>query len=288
MIDNKIDQQLRRFSSAVAHASPDPLPLSEPSGMRRYRKPSFAFASAFVVVLLTVGIGALAVTWTRSLDNSRESVTNTEFLDGDIETYWEWLTTDAALLEQGHVGVTRHGPTPLFDPSALGEVQRLVSHAEFPQELHTPDYEPLSIPPVAHIGTIEGTTTQVHLYRTSDSFSGDMFLCLEDRDGSGGGTACHGDDDLVTGDGFIWTVENYTDRDASTSGSISRVSMAMLPSATSVVVVELSDGRTFVQRPIGAVAAFEFEKLGDSFAVTIEALDENGDVLASDTFSGSF
>ncbi|MFV2000129.1 MAG: hypothetical protein ACC654_07175, partial [Acidimicrobiia bacterium] len=116
----------------------------------------------------------------------------------------------------------------------------------------------------------------------------EMLLCLQDRDGSGGGTACYSDDDLVAGDGFMWMGETDLARDTSTSGSISRVAMAMLPRATSVVVVELSDGRTFVQRPTGGTAAFEFEHLGESFAVTVKALDENGDVLTSNTFSGSF
>lgn len=292
MIDHKIDEQLQRFSSAVAHASPDPLLLSEPSSGQRYTRPAFAIASAFAVVMLTVGLGALAVTWTRSLDNTQESGTNNELLDRDIEAYWEWLTADAVALEPGVVGVTQTGPTPSFDPSTLGEVQRLVSYAESPQGLYTPDYEPLFIPPVAHIGTIEGATTQVQtqvqLYRTLDPFSGEKLLCLQNRDGGGGATACASDDDLVTGDGFMWLTETDLARDTSTSGSISRVAMAMLPRATSVVVVELSDGRTFVQRPIGSAAAFEFENLGDSFAVTVEALDENGDVLTSNTFSGSF
>ncbi|MFV2000075.1 MAG: hypothetical protein ACC654_06900, partial [Acidimicrobiia bacterium] len=223
MIDHKIDEQLKRFSSAVAHASPDPLPLSEPSGMKRYRKPSLAFASGFVVVVLTVGLGAFAITWTRSLDNPQGSSANTELYDNGIEAYWEWLTADAVPLEPGVIGVTQTGPAPSFDPSTIGEVQRLVSYAESPQGLYTPDYEPLFIPPVAHIGTIEGATTQVQtqvqLYRTLDSFSGEMLLCLQDRDGSGGGTACYSDDDLVAGDGFMWMGETDLARDTSTSGS---------------------------------------------------------------------
>lgn len=288
MTDHKIDQQLQRFSSAVAHASPDPLPLSEPSGKQGFKKPAFALASGFIAVMLTVGLSALVVAWTLSSDSNQEPAASADAIDSDIEAYWEWLTTDAVPLESGVVGVTQTGPAPSFVPSTLGEVQRLVSYAESPQELHDPDYEPSSIPPVAHIGTIEGTTTQVQLYRTADSFGGNMLLCLEDLDESGGGTACYSDDDLVNGYGFMWMAETDTDRDTSTSRSISRITLAMLPRATSVVVVELSDGRTFAQRPIGGAAAFEFEMLGDSFAVSVYALNENGDVLISDTLSGSF
>lgn len=72
MTDNKIDQQLERFSTAVAHASPDPLPLEEPSHQHRLRRPVFALTSAFIVVMLTLGLGALAVTWTRSLDSNQQ------------------------------------------------------------------------------------------------------------------------------------------------------------------------------------------------------------------------
>ena len=288
MNDHKIDEQLQRFSSAVAHAAPDPLPMPEPSVRQRFRQPVLVMSFAFVAVMVTLGFGALLVSWGGSSDTSQEVAASGIDTYSDTESYWDWLTTDAVPLETDVVGVTQTGPVPAFDISGYGEVQRLLSHAELPPESYRLANEPLFIPPVAYVGTIEGTATQVRVYRTSVSADGKQRLCLEDHDRSGGGTVCYSDEDLAIGNGVMWMVESETDRDTKTPGSISRITMAMLPRATSIAVVELSDGRTFVQRPIGGAAAFEFEMLGESFGVSVEALDENGDVLTSGTFHGSF
>ena len=286
MIDSKIDEQLQRFSSAVAHATSDPLPISEPSGTQRSWKPVLAFASAFVVVMITLGIGAFAVSWSRSSDSTHDSAASSYGIDGDIGAYWEWLTTDAVPLEDGVVGVTQSGPEPNFDPSDLGEVQRLLSHSEFPfvGELNFEGEFPLVesefVPPVAFIGTLEGTSRQLMLYRAVHTPTGDLSLCLDQRITDRVDIWCSAHIDLIN-DGFPWGVEHDVDP---TSGSIIRVIMEMLPSQTAVVVVTSADGRAFVQRPVGGVAVIEFVESGESLPISIEALDEDGSVLARDGF----
>jgi len=286
MIDSKIDEQLKRFSAAVAHASSDPLPLYGASGRQRSKKPVLAFASAFVVVMITVGIGAFAISWIRSSDSTQDSAASTYGINGGIGAYWEWLTTDAVPLEEGLVGVTQSGPEPKFDPSELGEVQRILSHTESPYvgEINFEDDFPLVesefVPPVAFIGTREGTSRQLVLYRAVHPPTGDLSLCLDEQNTDSGGISCFGHMDLIN-DGFSWGVEHDVDP---TSGSIIRVIMEMLPRQTAVVVVTSADGRAFVQRPIGGVAAIEFVASDASLPISIEALDENGDVLARDGF----
>ncbi len=113
MIDNKIDQQLERFSSAVAHASPDPLPLTEPSRRQRFKKPVLAIASGFVVVVLTLGISAVVVTWTRSADTKQQPAASTDGLDVDIGADSEWTdqeVSDAISIWVNQLGLNQDDP----------------------------------------------------------------------------------------------------------------------------------------------------------------------------------
>lgn len=294
MNDRMIDQQLQRFSSAVAHVSPDLLPVATPPTRQRFNRPVVAFVSAFAVVMLTVGLGALVVSSAGWFDNSNDLAIGADGFKGGTEgqwEYWEWMIADAVELRPGVVGVTQRGPAPRFDLSTMGDVQRLLSHAEFPDEPFAPFSGRSPVPPIAYIGALRGTGTQVLLYwsaafsgddMTSGSSGGEIALCIEDRDSSGeGGVACFGESDSTSEEILL----SMSTDESGALDSKGQAVASLLPRGTSVVALRLADGRSFVQRPIGGVAVFEVSYTGTSFAGSVDALDENGDILAQVSFN---
>lgn len=295
-MSNRVDQELTRIMQAVsASARPAPLLMSKHRDRRRLSRPVVALASGFVVVMLTVGLGALVVSSIRPSDSTQEPATGTDYSNDSTDAYWEWMSAGAKQLEPTDtslepdvVGVVRAGPVPKFDPSELGEVQRIRSYGEFPytsdgyfdDRFPTGDSE--FIPPVAFIGTLEGTSTQVLLYRALYVPTGEVSLCLDEQNMGSRGVSCMTPLDLAN-DGFPWTVSH---ENPPTSEPTIRVTMAMLPRQTAVVVVTTADGRTFVQRPAGGVALIEFVGSDDLLPMSVEALDQNGDLLAQDSFDG--
>lgn len=296
-MSNQVDQEFTRVMEAMSEsAQPAPPLVPTRIGERRTVRPVVAVVSAFVAVILTLGLGAFFVASIRSSDAVEQTVAGTDYSTGSIEAYWNWVTTGAVQLEptdtslEGDaVGVTQFGPEPKFDPTELGEVQRILSYAEIPYTTDTdfgevfPIIESEFIPPVAFIGTLEGTSGSAVLYRILHTPTGETRLCLDDYVNGERGISCVSYVDPAA-DGFIWTVEHD---EPFIAQSTIRVGMAMLPSQTSVVVLTSADGRTFVQRPIGGLSIIEFAAGDAPFPFSVEALDENGDVLARDAFDGA-
>lgn len=299
-MSSRVDQEFTRVMEAVsAAARPAPRLDPETQYQRKSRRPVVAVVSAFVAVMVTLGLGAVLASSMRSSDATREPAVATDYPIGSVEFYWERMTIGAEPIEpfftsvhrSGQpdvVAVTQKGPRPRFNPAELGEVQRIRSYAEFPftGDAHFNESFPLVesefIPPVAFIGTLEGTSTQVLLYRAVHVSSGEMTLCLDEQNNGARGIQCSSRDERAN-DGFLWTVSHSI---PPTAESTVRVIMAMLPGQTAVAVVASADGRAFVQRPMGGVSVIEFVGDRGSLPISVEARDENGDVLASDTFNG--
>ncbi|MEN8235729.1 MAG: hypothetical protein ABFR89_12500 [Actinomycetota bacterium] len=292
MSDTMIDHQLERFTTAVAELSPAPRPLSVPSRHPRRIPPVLAFASAFAAVVLFVGVGTFTTLMLRSSDDPTRTASAGEWtLDG----YWEWATDGAIEIDPGVVAITKTHPTPRFDPSELGEVQWLVGVAEIPP--HLGDGRRTPIDPVAHAGTVEShtgveTETQVLLYRypASGGIGATIEMCTETRDpdlgadASWGRGACTGTD---VADDTVWLVQDPEPGNTVAGPMPGHVSVMMLPRETSVVVVRLAGGQTFVQRPKGGVASIVIDGVDTPLAGSIEALAENGDTLSSESFGNT-
>ena len=288
MNDQFIDEQLQRFSSAMAHASGDPLPIVKQVPQRRPKRPMVVAVSAFAGVMLTLGLGAVVASAVRSTDSTNVPLAAAVESWDDADAYWSWLTEDAVELGADAVGTTQMGPEPNFDLSSLGKIQQLVPFEESDVVPFPTFFEPAPNPPVAHVGTIEGTTSRVLIYRPSDA-DAVASLCLMDIQPNAtlgvaeGGISCAGLDSAHLTDGFVWSmgVVSHDER----GGLVHSVSMAMLPRSTAAVVFDFPDGRSIVQRPVGGVAAIQADVAGFMTPLTVELLDVNGGIIARETLT---
>ena len=270
MNDLLIDEQLRRFAAAVAETSPDPPPVSVRPAPRRPVNPAVAFVSAFALIVVVVGVGAFLVA-----DRADTVAGGTDL----VEERWAWLTAGAVALESDLVGVVTRSPMPRFDPATLGEIQRLVPFDEAPYETSGAPSVETQIPPLAYIGTIEGTSTQVVAYRAVSARLREKMLCLgiQTQDGNATGCLPH---DAMQEIGIVTGFDSVVPEPIPGAPEpVGHVNFAMLPMETSVVVLRLADGRSFVQQPIGGVAVIEVVGLGESLVGTAQALDADGNVI---------
>ncbi len=270
MNDVQIDEQLRRFAAAVAETSPDPRHVPARPAPRRPVNPAVAFVSAFALIVGVVGLGAFLL-----VDRADTVAGGTDL----VEERWAWLTAGAVPLQADLVGVVTRGPTPRFDPATLGEIQRLLPFDEAPYETSTAPSAETQMPPLAYIGTIEDTSTQVVAYRAIGLRLGEKMMCLRVQTQDVNASGCLPNDamqkvGLVTG--FDSVVPEPV---PGVPEPVGHVRLAMLPPETSVVVLRLADGRSFVQQPIGGVSVIEVVGLGESLVGTAQALDADGNVI---------
>ncbi len=253
----------------VAPPAPE-LPTARDRGTAP-RRPAVAVAAGFGTVLLVVG-GVLAVlmlgpgkepTW-RAPSDQQQVV--------GIDEYWDWATSDATELGADMVEITRLGPVPTFDPAGYGEFQQLVSRVSVADDASLTDLDVEAKPPIAYVGSTQTDRIDIYMFRTDRVPGGQLVLCLDNAEG----TACTGTDDSdrqpVDDENPVWWLSSRPAPGDSQPSS--EFAVAMLPEDASLVVIELSDGRAFSQRPTGGVAVFEIpgeEPMSVSLIVVLDS-----------------
>ena len=179
---------------------------------------------------------------------------------------WEWAVSLGELSEEGYWVATALGPVPEIDLARLGEEHLLLLPSE-------PEIGPLPadefaayISPVMYVGTIAATGTQVFLARGKPHVAAEA--CIHLAFGAGVGY-----------EGECWLYDSAQLGQWSGDGPPGAWLAVLPPPDTSLVAVELMDGRTLVQRPIAGVAAFQLEQHGPLSANRIQAFDPRGRVL---------
>jgi hypothetical protein len=179
---------------------------------------------------------------------------------------WEWAVSLGELSEEGYQVATSIGPAPEIHIARLGEEHPLLLPSE-------PEIGPLPadefaayISPVMYVGTIAATGTRVFLARGEPHVVAEACIHLAVGAGVGYESEC-------------WLYDPSQLGQWSGDGPPGAWLAVLPPPDTSLVTVELADGRTLVQRPIAGVAAFQLEQQGPLSANRIRAFDAGGRVL---------
>lgn len=179
---------------------------------------------------------------------------------------WEWAVSLGELSEEGYQVATSIGPAPEIDIARLGEEHPLLLPSEPEIGLLPADEFAAYISPVMYVGTIAATGTKVFLARGKPHVAAEA--CIHLAFGAGVGY-----------EGECWPYDSAQLGQWSGDGPPGAWLAVLPPPDTSLVAVELADGRTLVQRPIAGVAAFQLEEQGPLPANRIRAFDARGRVL---------
>lgn len=280
MNDRQLDEQITRAVRALAETSPEPLPLAAATPQHRSTRPVLVFAGAFAAVLLVIGLVVVLQTPNR--------IASTE--SGDLgapgdpqpqspDEWWEWLTEDAISSDNPDLLLVKHPPRGTrFDPRDYGVPSRVLPTGS---GYALRDLSAFS-PPVALVGTLEGTDQEVSVVR-SVAASGEPLLCFQIQGEKNGSTNCvEFDRDVLDGKklSLFWWSESSGDPGFVTTSSLL---FAPVPWETALIVISLNDGRRFVQQPRGDVALFRF--LGDTaLSGTVTILDQDANTILEESF----
>ncbi len=242
---------------------------------RRVQQSLISLGTTLVVVLVAVSLMVPALPRIAAAEGPE---TPTRLLiDGDVEVP---ITDDPiAEVETLSRTLTVYGGLPApeasFDMMALGAEQRLEQVAP----LFDPRVDPEDVP-VVYIGDVGGRSVFLHTngwVSWFDRLRGvGPHLCITVGDSSttGGGGFCTGPGDTPEGR----STSGGLHVDGSEGGFVgSYVTWFALPTGTTVVVLDLDDGRSFWQRPFGETVLFEVgEYVGP---VALRAFDTQGEAL---------
>ena len=179
---------------------------------------------------------------------------------------WEWAVSQGELSEDGYWVATSLGPAPQIDIGQVGEEHRLLLPS-------APEIGPLQadefaayISPVMYVGRIAATGTRVYLARGNPRESAEACIHLDHGAGVG-----------YEGECYIYEPAQL--RQWGGHGPPDSWVAVLAPPDTSLVAVELANGRTLVQRPIAGVAAFQFDQEDPLSVNRIRALDTGGRII---------
>ncbi|HAX82298.1 MAG TPA: hypothetical protein DCY40_07020 [Actinobacteria bacterium] len=285
MTDQKIDEQLRRLSRAVAETSPEPPELAADSPRTRAVRPVRATSWSFAAALGFGAVTLLAIAWWGPGSDEPEAPV------GDAaDSRWDWIlehseATDDETLRIAEPSATP-APAPAFDYAALGTEQILVISDPAVPTLGVADTTLLA--PFVYVGTVADTAAGGYLFH-SDGGNGPIRSTLEDGTlvpvtcltiSVKPVTHCYPDIEPTANDGLISAVSGV-----SSSAPQGDVTVSMwLPRETAVAVLNLDDGRSFVQRPVAGVAIFVISDLDSAAVESAEARSASGEVIVHEGF----
>jgi hypothetical protein len=288
MNDQQLDEQITRAVRALAETSPEPLPLTVAAPQRRSPRPVLVFAGAFAAVALIVGLVAVLPRIGRVLTPFGSTEPANTAVPTTIEEYWTWLTDGGPALEDNPdvVLVRRPPPGTRFDPREYGEPQRILpvsSGANRAWEIANGVFsdEPLqSSPSVALIGALAGRDPEVAAVR-NEGLADETALCVVFSDDGRKGSFCGPLDlDALNGTRLSSLAQTPGDR---SSPEPSFLFLAPLPWDTALVVINLDDGRRYVQQPRAGMALFRIP--GPTALIgTASALDADANVIVKERF----
>jgi hypothetical protein len=172
------------------------------------------------------------------------------------------------------------GPAPAFDPTGLGEEQPLAL-----AQPHWDQSDPGPVP-VVYIGDVNGRSVFVHTnggiswldraeaWLQNSEIGPHICLTVGDSETVGGGGFCG--DPIQESVGMIVEGSLVKNGPAGPLGDF--ITWIDTPEGTSVVAMELEDGRRWWQRPMGETAFFDFQGIY-SGRITMTALDAQGETL---------
>jgi hypothetical protein len=281
MTDQKIDEQLRRLSRAVAETSPEPPDLASdsprPSGVRPVRASSWGFTAALAFGTATL----LAIAWWGPGTDEPEAPA------GDAaDSRWDWVVehSEATANENLRIADPSATPIPAFDYAALGAEQVLVVAGPAVPTLGVRDAT--SLAPFVYVGTVADTAAGGYVFHSTGA---PLRATLED------GTVipvtclvisvipetnCYPDTEPAAADGLISAVGGL----ASSAPQDDLTVSMWLPRETAVAVLNLDNGRSFVQRPVAGVAIFVIRDLDGAGIESAEALSTSGQVIGREDF----
>jgi hypothetical protein len=278
MTDQKIDEQLRRLSRAVAETSPEPPELAGDSPRTRAVRPVRASSWSFAAALGFGAVTLLAIAWWGPGSVEPEAPV------GDAaDSRWDWIlehseATDDETLRIADPSAT---PAPAFDYAALGTEQVLMISSPA-----IPTLDVISLAPFVYVGTVADTAAGAYVFHSHGER-----LNAELEDGTVVTVACltisvipdincYLDTEPAAADGLISAVSGLSS--TVPQGDVT-VSM-WLPRETSVAVLNLDDGRSFVQRPVAGVALFVISDLGGAAIASADARSASGEVIVHEDF----
>ncbi|NOX21465.1 MAG: hypothetical protein GXP36_00015 [Actinobacteria bacterium] len=288
MNDQQLDEQITRAVRALAETSPEPLPLAAATPQHRSPRPILVFAGAFAAVALIAGLVAVLPRIGRIAPFGSTGPADTA-VPTTMEEYWTWLTDGGLVLEDNPdvVLVRRPPPGTRFDPREYGEPQRIlpVSSGDNPLwDVATANFpgRPRQLtPPVALIGTLEGSGMQVAALRGVD-FTEEPALCVQFAGDELVSSIC-GPLELDALNGARLSILAQTPGDRS-SPEASFLFFGPLPWDTALVVIRLDDGRRYVQQPRAGMALFRIP--GPTALIgTASALDADAGTIVEERFN---
>lgn len=286
MTDQQLDEQITRAVRALAEASPEPLPLAAAVPQRRSPRPALVFAGAFAAVALIVGLVAVLPVLGR-ISPFGSAGPDENVMPQTLDEYWDWLTQGAIIVDGNPdlVLVNRPPPGTLFDPRDYGQPQQLLAegsgYALAYLRMDDPISEPLRLlPPAALVGRVAGTDREVSVMRGVAS-SGEKYLCFQSGTQDSGGMSCSSFELDLLGQTMVLVSATGPSASSLEPGSLL---FATLGPDVALVVVELSDGRRFVQEPRAGMALFNVPSPVVLTGAAI-ALDRNENIIAEEQFN---
>lgn len=248
---------------------------------RRMRRSAIAATAVGVMAMTVLTIAWLAPSGPRF----QEATTNEPAqvsIDGDV-TLPVGDTSIVTDFKGDSLTVYRGlpAPTPQFDPSVLGDEQPLVRA----QPQWATNQRVGGVSSVVYIGDVNGRSVFVHTNTVSlldrirnwfqeDTLGDSINLTVGDMTTIGGGGVGSGGPFPETG-GFVLAGYLVRDPDGPVSDFISWIAV---PDDTSVVAIELDDGRRFWQQPNGTTVFFDLEGPYNG-EVVLTAVDSSGETL---------
>ncbi|HDH03118.1 MAG TPA: hypothetical protein ENH15_02595 [Actinobacteria bacterium] len=205
-----------------------------------------------------------------------------------LDEYWTWLTDGGLALKDNPdvVLVRRPPPGTRFDPREYGEPQRILPVSSGDNRAWETangvfSDEPLqSSPSVALIGALAGRDPEVIAVR-NEGLADETALCVVFSDDGRKGSFCGPLDlDALNGTRLSTLAQTPGDRN---SPEPSFLLLAPVPWDTALVVINLDDGRRYVQQPRAGMTLFRIP--GPTALIgTASALDADANVIVEERF----